>query len=60
MFDNWSLPDLILVREAYNDMLVKLSDKTLATPSDHKAWKELNRCLEILSKLNQKIEELEN
>lgn len=59
MLDGWSLPDLIILREAYNDLLIKYSNRTLATPTDREAFKKVDRCLQVLQALNEKIAKLQ-
>ena len=70
MLKDWSLPDLVMIKEAYEDFRDKKSKQTLEIRGTDEAegqaekearlyTKQFRRCMEVLEVINQKIAEYE-
>ena len=72
MLKDWSLPDLVMIKEAYEDFRDKKSKQTLeirgkeiveaegqAEKEARLYTKQYRRCMEVLEVINQKIAEYE-
>ena len=55
MIANFSTPDLLLLVEAYNNLLASLTMKALSQYGNKEIEKKRKRCLEVLHAANEEL-----